>query len=71
MGGQCTSCHSGNNTSGGVDLSTHNGVVDAVNNDNLIAAIDRTGKPMPPAAAMADCDINKIKKWIADGMPNN
>lgn len=70
--GQCQSCHSGSNLSGGVDLSTHATIVDAVNNSNLLNAIERTSYyPMPPAMALSDCEVEQIKVWISNGMPNN
>ena len=69
---QCVSCHSGANLSGGVDLGSHSAVVNAVNSRGLLAAINRTGsKPMPPAAALNDCELAQFQKWINDGMPNN
>jgi hypothetical protein len=71
MSAQCVSCHSSSNASGGVVLSAHGDVVDAVNNSNLVACIERTAKPMPPAASLSDCEVYRINQWIANGMPNN
>ncbi len=68
---QCQSCHNAGNASGGVNLQGHGNVVNAVNTAGLVAAIQRISKPMPPAAALSDCELAKFDKWIADGMPNN
>ncbi len=70
----CTGCHSGTSPDGGVDLTNHGHVVDAVNNSNLMASIrqEAGASAMPPAGnALNDCQIQLFEIWIADGMPNN
>lgn len=69
----CVGCHNSAVANGGVQLTNHAQVVAAVNNKFLFENIEhRAGfKAMPPGGKMPDCNINQIRIWIADGMPNN
>ncbi|MEP7318833.1 MAG: c-type cytochrome domain-containing protein [Panacibacter sp.] len=73
MSTNCTGCHSTNNASGGVDLSTYSGVKTVALNGRLIGAVTQaTGYvAMPPGGMLSDCDIAQIKKWVAAGALNN
>lgn len=72
---RCVSCHSGASPDGGVNLSTHAGVVSAVDTRGLVAAIRQTGggvSAMPPSGTpLTECQIRAVELWIADGKPNN
>ncbi len=70
----CTSCHSGADPEGQVDLTSHANVVDAVTNRNLMGCIqhDPYAVAMPPSGnALTDCQIQQFQNWIDAGMPNN
>lgn len=69
----CYSCHSGANPVGGSTLTTYQDVVNAVNNSDLYERVQRMQgfSPMPPGGTLPACDLNKIGRWISDGMPNN
>lgn len=70
----CTSCHSGANPDGGVDLTTHGGVVGAVSYSNLMACIRHEPgvEAMPPSGnQLTDCHIQQFQNWIDAGMPND
>jgi predicted CxxxxCH...CXXCH cytochrome family protein len=69
MEGFCVSCHfTGNATA--YTLDNYNGVVAAVNSTKLIPSVKFTGDPMPQGGQkLSDCNIIKIEKWIAAGMP--
>ncbi|HRI22489.1 MAG TPA: c-type cytochrome [Panacibacter sp.] len=69
----CTGCHSGNNASGGIDLSTYTGVNATALNGSLVGAVTHAAGyvAMPPGGALSDCDIIQIKKWVAGGAKNN
>jgi cytochrome c553 len=70
----CTSCHSGTNSSGSQNLSNYAGVVKAIDNGKLIGVITHaSGFPAMPqgAAKLSDCTISKISAWISQGQLNN
>lgn len=65
----CVSCHNGNHSSG-INFNTYANAVAAVATGKVIPAIERTGpKPMPPGGPLTDCQLTKIKAWIAAGTP--
>ena len=72
---RCVSCHSGATPDGGVNLSTHGGVVSAVDSRDLIAAVRHAGggvSSMPPSGnPLTECQIRAIEFWVAAGKPNN
>jgi cytochrome c553 len=70
----CYSCHGNGNANGGVSLGNYASLKTQVDNGNLIGAITHASgyTPMPQGGAkLSDCNINKIKAWIARGALNN
>jgi mono/diheme cytochrome c family protein len=70
----CYGCHANGNASGGVALGNYASLKTQVDNGNLIGAITHaagyTAMPLG-GAKLSDCNINKIKAWIARGALNN
>ncbi len=72
--GNCVGCHHASLSSGGINLSTHAGVVSAATSGRLTGAVrHQTGYvSMPPGGnALDSCNIAKIEYWILKGLPNN
>ncbi|NOR88380.1 MAG: hypothetical protein GQ527_12295 [Bacteroidales bacterium] len=69
----CLSCHSGSSPNGGVSLTNYSEISSLASSGKLLDVITGTNGAslMPPGAAMDDCRINKITKWIEDGSQNN
>ncbi|MBN9295745.1 MAG: cytochrome c [Filimonas sp.] len=70
----CYSCHANGQVNGGVTLGSYANVKAQVDNGNLVAVITHAaGYPAMPynLPKLSDCDINKIKDWIARGAQNN
>ena len=70
----CNSCHAQAIASGGVILDAYAGVKKQADNGRLVGAINHAAGfvPMPLGGTkLADCNIAKIQKWVADGAPNN
>jgi hypothetical protein len=70
----CAGCHSGGNPSGGLTLTTYNGVKAVATNGRLLGAISWSAgfQKMPQGGnKLNDCSIAKITAWINDGAPNN
>jgi mono/diheme cytochrome c family protein len=70
----CQGCHSSTAASGGIDLSTYNGLKAKITDGRLWGSVNHyTGfSPMPKnAAKLSDCDLTKIRMWIDSGSPNN
>ncbi|ACU63798.1 c-type cytochrome [Chitinophaga pinensis] len=70
----CYSCHGNGNVSGGVSLGSYASVKTQADNGNLVGTITHAaGYPAMPqgGAKLSDCNINKIKAWIARGAQNN
>jgi hypothetical protein len=70
----CYGCHGHGSAEGGVSLETYTGVKLQADRSNLIGAITHASgyPPMPQGGAkLSDCNINKIKAWIARGTLNN
>ena len=69
----CVRCH--NSTGSAHDMTTYTSVYnDAITFGYLYNSVaqDGTVQPMPEGASkLSDCDITKIKKWVAAGAPNN
>jgi hypothetical protein len=70
----CTAnCHNGNGP--GAELQTWNNLTSSYSLSRLISSItwDGGAKQMPQGAVnkIAQCDITKIKKWVAEGALNN
>lgn len=74
MTAYCTGCHSGANAPLGIRLEIYTGVKAQVTNGKLLGSITHAPgfSPMPKnGSKLNDCNIAKIKKWIAGGSPNN
>lgn len=72
----CYSCHGNGNSLGGVSVGTYAQVQRLATNSRgtLIGVITHASgfKPMPQGLPkLSECDINKIKAWIARGALNN
>ncbi|WP_158559193.1 c-type cytochrome [Deminuibacter soli] len=70
----CYSCHANGNVNGGVTLGSYANVKQQATNGNLIGVITHaSGYPAMPEGApkLSDCDINKIRSWIANGAQDN
>ena len=70
----CTGCHSGSNPQGNLDLMTYANVKEVVDDNSLLGTIEwKNGfNKMPKnGSKLTNCNILKIKKWIAVGAPNN
>lgn len=74
LSASCTSCHSGASPDGQLDLTTHAGVVNAVDTRNLMGCIQHSpyAEAMPPSGnPLTDCQIQQFQNWINAGMPND
>lgn len=74
LSANCYSCHGNGNASAGVTLDSYAGVKFVAESGDLIGTITHaSGYPAMPqgGAKLSDCDINKIKSWIANGTQNN
>lgn len=70
----CYSCHGNGGSQGGVNFDSYNKVKQQAGNGLLIGVITHANgySPMPKGGAkLSDCDINKIRDWIANGSLNN
>lgn len=71
---KCKGCHSGNQPSGGLALTTYDQIKATGATGKLAGVINwQNGYVQMPkdASKLPNCDIEKILKWIDDGMPNN
>ncbi len=72
---KCLGCHGANSINGNppVKLDTYTNIKLEVDNGRFLGSI--TGDPnyvkMPPSSSLLQCEIDKIKKWINNGAPNN
>lgn len=74
IGNYCGGCHNGTGLSGGIDLSTYNGLRAKVADGRLWGALNHLQgfSPMPKnSSKLSDCNLAQIRKWIAAGAPNN
>lgn len=70
----CYGCHGSGQSTGGVNIETYNRVKQLVDNGLLIGVITHaTGYSAMPKGKpkLSDCDINKIRGWIARGTLND
>ncbi len=70
----CNGCHGGNTPSATIRLDTYTGVKQQVDNGRLLGAITHSTSysPMPKNGnKLSDCNIARIRRWIAAGAPNN
>lgn len=74
MGNNCIGCHNNSSASGGVNLTTHAGVLSTVSSGKLMNTINFVSgyKQMPPSGLqLSSCDRQKIQQWINNGAKNN
>ena len=74
----CVGCHNPNNTSGGVDLSSHTQIKyysQTLRNGTpiIVGALRHISgfRPMPPSGILNTCQIRTIELWINQGLQNN
>lgn len=70
----CYSCHGNGQAEGGISLDTYTKLKQRVDNGTLINVITHASgfQPMPKGLPkLSDCNINKIRSWVARGAPNN
>ncbi|MFH1121083.1 MAG: c-type cytochrome domain-containing protein [Bacteroidota bacterium] len=70
----CKGCHNATLSSGGIRLDNYASVKSAAVNGSLYGAINhQQGYTAMPQGGnkLADCNIIQVRKWIADGAPNN
>ncbi len=70
----CLNCHTGANSTSGIDLSTYPGVLIQVKNSKLLNSISPDGNVphMPLTGGQLDnCELGAITKWINAGAPDN
>ena len=66
----CYSCHANGIVNGDVSLDGYANLKNQANNGNLVGVITHASgyPPMPDnGGKLSDCEINKIKAWIAAG----
>lgn len=64
----CVGCHAGSSPSAGVDLSNYTNVKFQTEQGNLISRMNNTNNPMPPSGVVPAVDLQKIDKWLSDGL---
>lgn len=70
----CRGCHNSAAPSAGIALDVYDGIKAVALNGKLLGAIQHQQgfSPMPKGGAkLSDCQILQVKKWVADGAPNN
>ncbi len=69
---ECLLCHQGSKPLGKIHLDSYDSLVHYISSGTLIPAIERRSDlPMPPSYTLPDCEIQKIKSWIAAGHPDH
>ncbi len=70
-----TQCHGGSGGGGGRELINYSLILEEAASGRLVSSIiwDGNAQQMPQGATskIPDCDIAKIKKWVAASAPNN
>ena len=68
-------CHGGSGGGGGRELTNYSLVLEEAASGRLVSSIiwDGNAQQMPQGTTskIPDCDIAKIKKWVAASAPNN
>lgn len=70
----CFECHGNGITTSDVNLETYSSVKTLADNGKLVGVVSHAAgyKQMPyNKPKLSDCDINRIKSWVAAGAPNN
>ena len=74
LSSNCINCHGGATPSAGISLDTYTGVKQQVDNGRLWGAVSHSPNysPMPKNSnKLNNCNLEKIRIWIAAGAPNN
>ncbi|MEI6823040.1 MAG: hypothetical protein WCL51_14000 [Bacteroidota bacterium] len=71
MAGNCVTCHSTANPSGGWALDSYAGIKVVVDNGKLVNSVTYTSNGMPKTGKMPSCQVNQIVAWVHKGAPNN
>jgi len=74
LAANCYDCHGNGSSESGVSLDSYSKVKQRVDNGQLLGVINHaSGFPAMPykRPKMSDCDINKIKGWVARGAKND
>jgi hypothetical protein len=74
LNNQCYSCHTGASASGGITLGSYDTDKAVAQTGKLYGSVSHAVgfSPMPKGGAtLNSCQLNKIKKWISMGTPNN
>ena len=74
LSSSCISCHGGSTPSAGISLDTYAGVKIQADNGRLWGAVSHSPNysPMPKNSnKLNNCNLEKIRIWIAAGSPNN
>lgn len=70
----CFECHGNGTATSGVNLETYSSVKSLADNGKLVGVVSHAAgfKQMPyNKPKLSDCDINRIKSWVAAGALNN
>lgn len=70
----CNGCHSSSSPADGVVTDTYIGVQNIATNGRLYGSVAHLSgyESMPQGASrLPECDIERLKKWIDAGAPNN
>jgi len=69
----CLSCHSGATPTAGLSLETHDLLVSAIQNKQLMDHVMQLNgySLMPPSGQLSNCRIEQLNAWVSNGMPNN
>jgi mono/diheme cytochrome c family protein len=71
---QCSSCHGGSLPEAGFAVSSYAQVRAKAANGQLLGTVNHDpGFPAMPqgGAKLSDCDLTKLRQWVAAGAPNN
>lgn len=68
---RCISCHSGNNSQGGLLLENYNQVRNSSENGTLIQRINDMANPMPPSGLMPGSTRAIFDEWVNNGYLEN
>ncbi|MFY7788569.1 MAG: hypothetical protein ACOVQA_11930 [Thermoflexibacteraceae bacterium] len=74
LANSCVSCHNSSFTQGNVNLDGYTNVAIWAKNGKLYGSMAHNGtaSPMPKGTGkLDDCTIQKVKKWVDSGYPNN
>lgn len=67
-------CHGGSQPQGGINLTTYSGTKSVALSGQLVGSVEHLSgyRAMPEGGArLSDCDLLKIRQWVAEGALNN